>query len=162
MRSRILAVPFALCLVLVSAGFAAADTTPGGGGAEGGLDFTITSIGVTPKSGEVTISGEVTCEVNFDWVTVQVELAQIVGRLHTLRGWGWADIPGGCRASDGTASFTLSFYAESGVFKPGKATMRADAYGDGDCYEIPDDDYYCDTWGWASSGPTAIRLGRTR
>jgi hypothetical protein len=158
MRSRFLAIPFALSLALASAGIAAADTTPGGEGSYGGLDVTITSTSVNARTGLVSISGEVTCEVDFDYVGVQVELAQVVGRLNTLRGWGAADL-GGCLATAGTASFTTSFYADSGRFAPGKAKVAVSAYGEGGCAEDPDTgDWTCVNSGWASHGPMAVRL----
>ena len=162
MRSRFLAIPFALCLALASAGIAAADTTPGGEGSYGGLDVTITSISVNAKTGLVAVSGDVTCEVDFDYVGAQVELAQVVGRLHTLRGWGAADI-GGCLAAAGTSPFTMSFYADSGRFAPGKAMVSVYAYGDGGCAEDPaTGEWICVNSGWASHGPTAIRLRSAR
>ena len=91
-----------------------------------------------------------------------MEVSQVVGRLHTLRGWGWASI-GACTAADGTASFTMSFYADSGRFAPGKAKIYVEAWGEGGCFEDPDTgDYYCENWGSASYGPTAIRLKSVR
>jgi hypothetical protein len=162
MRSRFLAIPFALCLALASAGLVAADTTPGEEGSYGGLDVTITSASVNAKTGMVSVSGEVTCEVDFDDVGVQVELAQVVGRLTTLRGWGWADTSG-CLAAAGTAAFTTSFYADSGRFAPGKAKVTVYAYGQGDCAEDPETgETVCANDGWAAHGPTAIRLKSAR
>ena len=162
MRSRLLAIPFALCLALASVGIVAADTTPGGEGSYGGLDVTITSASVDAKTGLVSVSGEVTCEVDFEYVGVQVELAQVVGRLYTLHGWGGSD-PDGCLADAGTASFTTSFYAESGRFAAGKATLSVYAYGEGTCVEDPDTgEWVCVNSGWASHGPTAVRLRGSR
>lgn len=162
MRSRLLAIPFALVLALASAGIVAADTTPGGEGAEGGLDVAITSVSVNAKTGLISVSGAITCEVDFEWVGANVEVAQVVGRLHTLRGWGWANLDG-CAAVDGTASFTMTFYADSGRFAPGKAMVYVEAYGEGGCSEDPDTgDYSCDSSGWAAHGPTAIRLASAR
>jgi hypothetical protein len=160
MRSRLLAIPFALCLALVSAGLVAADTTPPG--EPGGLDVTVTSTSVNAKTGLVTVAGSVTCEVDFDYVSANVEVSQVVGRLHTLRGWGGADT-GGCLAADGKTSFTMSFYADSGRFAPGKAKIYVEAYGEGGCTEDPGTgDVTCENWGWASYGPTAIRLGSAK
>ncbi len=160
MRSRFLAIPFALCLALVSAGLAAADTTPPG--EPSGLDVAVTSTSVNAKTGLVTVAGAITCEVDFDSVVANVEVSQVVGRLHTLRGWGWANVDG-CTAADGAASFTMSFYADSGKFAPGKAKVYVEAYGEGGCFEDPETgDYYCENSGWASHGPTAIRLKSVR
>jgi len=162
MRSRFLAIPFALCLALASAGIAAADTTPGGEGSYGGLDVTVASASVNPKTGLVSVSGQVTCSVDFDSVGVQVEVAQVVGRLTTLRGWGWADT-NGCLASVGTVPFTMSFYADSGRFAPGKAKVQVAAYGQGGCVEDPTTgDIICANDGWASHGPLAIRLASAK
>jgi hypothetical protein len=160
MRTRFLAIPFALCLALASAGLVAADTMPPG--EPGGLDVVVTSTSVNARTGLVTVSGEVTCEVDFDWVGADVEVLQVVGRLHTLRGWGWAET-GGCLAADGMAPFTMTFYADSGRFAPGKAKIYVRAYGEGNCTEDPDTgDWTCETWGSVSYGPTAIRLRHTR
>jgi hypothetical protein len=163
MRSRFLAIPFALLLAVSMAGVAAAETTPPGeGGSVGGLDVAIMSIGVSPKTGLVTVSGEITCEVDFEWTFAQVELSQVVGRLFTVRGWGWAD-PDGCTAADGAVAFSTSFYAESGRFAPGKAQVTIEAYGEGGCSEDPETgEYNCENWGWASHGPLPIRLQATR
>ncbi len=159
MRSRLLAIPFALLLALASAGIVAADTTPGGEGSYGGLDVTITSATVNPKTGLVSVSGQVTCSVDFDWASAEVVLSQAVGRLTTLRGWGWADTSG-CLAAAGTASFTMSFYADSGRFAPGRAKVQVSAYGQGGCVEDPDTgEVVCANDGWASHG-IAIRLAR--
>jgi hypothetical protein len=158
MRTRFLAIPFALCLALTSAGIVAADTTPGGEGSYGGLDVAVTSTSVNAKTGLVTVTGEVTCEVDFDYVGANVEVSQVVGRLHTLRGWGWADTDG-CAAAAGRIPFTMSFYADSGRFAPGKAMIRMEAYGEGNCAEDPDSgEWICENSGWASHGPMAIRL----
>jgi len=162
MRSRLLAIPFALVLALASAGIVAADTTPGGEGSEGGLDVAITSVSVNARTGKVSVAGKVTCEVDFDHVGSNVEVTQVVGRLNTLRGWGWADVDG-CAAAPGTASFTMSFYAGSGRFAPGKAMVSVMAYGEGGCFEDPDTgEYSCEASGWAAHGPTPIRLVRAR
>jgi hypothetical protein len=162
MRSRFLAFPFALVLALGLAGIAAADTTPGDEGSQGGLDVAITSIAVNPRTGLVTVSGEVTCEVDFDWVGAGVDLSQVVGRLFTIRGWGWAD-PGGCEAADGAVPFTMSFTADSGRFAPGKAQVRVEAWGEGGCMDDPETgDYTCETWGEAFHGPLPVRLHPAR
>jgi hypothetical protein len=162
MRSRFLSVPFALVLALAVSGVAVADTTPGGEGSEGGLDVAITSVSVNARTGLVTVSGEVTCEVDFDYVGADVNVSQLVGRLFTIRGWGGAS-PDGCAAADGSVSFITSFYAESGRFAPGRATVQVYAYGEGGCFEDPETgDYMCENSGWASHGPTPIRLRSAR
>jgi hypothetical protein len=116
MRSAFFAIPLALCLALASVGLVAADTTPGGEGSYGGLDVAVASASVNARTGLVTVAGNVTCEVDFDWVGVNVELSQTVGRLITIRGYGWAD--GTCAAADGSAPFSLSFYADSASSRP--------------------------------------------
>jgi hypothetical protein len=162
MRSRFFAIPFALLLALASAGIVAADTTPGGDGSYGGLDVTVTSASVNAKTGLVTVAGSVTCEVDFDYVGANVEVSQVVGRLHTLRGWGGVDT-GACLAAAGKTTFKMSFYADSGRFAPGKAKIYVEAYGEGGCIEDPDTgEWICDASGWAAHGPTAIRLGSAR
>lgn len=160
MRTRLLALPFAVLLVLASTGLAVADTTPPG--EPGGLDVVVTSTSINAKTGLVTVSGAVTCEVDFDYVSAEVGLSQVVGRLTTLRGWGYTDTSG-CLAADGSASFTLSFYADSGRFAPGRAMISVSAWGEGSCSEDPDTgDWTCENWGSVSYGPTAIRLRQAR
>ena len=92
-----------------------------------------------------------------------MEVTQVVGRLHTLRAWGWANLDG-CAAVDGTASFTMTFFADSGRFAPGKAMVYVDAYGEGGCSEDPTRATTPATAppGWAAHGPTAIRLASAR
>jgi hypothetical protein len=160
MRVRTLAVPFALCLALASAGLAVADTTPGGGGNDAGLSITVMSTSVVAKTGLVTISGKVTCEADLDWGGVQASVSQGVGRLTTLRGYGWADTAG-CVAASGGSPFTMSFYAESGRFAPGRAQLSVDAWGQGGCQEDAETgDVTCERSGSAFIGPVAIRLRR--
>jgi hypothetical protein len=161
MRTRLFAIPLALVLVLASAGLAAADTTPPSGD-PGGLDVMVTSTSINAKTGLVTVSGAVTCDVDFDYVGVEAGIAQVVGRLNTLRGWGYTDT-GGCLAADGSTSFTFSFYADSGRFAPGKAMISISAWGEGNCTDDLDTgEWNCENWGSASYGPTAIRLGKAR
>ena len=161
MRSRFLAIPFAIALAFASVGLVAADTGGGGGGdyAEGGLDVSITSASINPKSGEVSVSGWVTCDVDFDDVGVDIQVSQLVGRLTTLRGYGYAETA--CAAADGSAAFSTSFFADSGRFAPGAAKAQVNAWGQGGCHDESEDGYVCDDNGWASHA-MPIRLVRTR
>ena len=150
MRSRFLAIPFAIALAFASVSLVAADTGGGGGSdyAEGGIDVTITSASVDPKSGLVSVSGHITCDVDFDYVGVDIQLSQLVGRLNTLRGYG-------------SATFTTALFADSGRFAPGAAKIQVSAWGQGGCHEDPDEGYVCDAYGSASHS-MSLRLGRTR
>ena len=161
MRSRFLAIPFAIAFAFASVGLVAADTGGGGGSdyAEGGIDVAITSASVDPKSGLVSVSGHITCDVDFDYVGVDIQLSQLVGRLNTLRGYGFAEMA--CTAADGSATFTMALSADSGRFAPGAAKIQVSAWGQGGCHEDPDEGYVCDTYGSASH-PMSLRLGRTR
>ena len=104
---------------------ASADTV-GGGESDLGLDgLTITSATVAPRTGLVTISGEISCSQDLH-ASVGVGLTQVVGRLSSLSGDGWTDIE--CAAADEAAGFSVEFYAWSGRFAPGHARLSAYAY----------------------------------
>jgi hypothetical protein len=82
-------------------------------------NFTITSTTIDPQTKVATVKGKVTCASEVNRAFVAVELSQVVGRLHTVRGFGQERL-----SCDGKTSFTLRFSAEEGRFGPGEATLR--------------------------------------
>jgi hypothetical protein len=152
MRVRLLAVLFAAALAAlnVSSVFA---STGGGGGTDLGLEsITISGGTVIAKTGQVTLAGSVTCTQDLD-ASVSVDLAQVVGRLNTIRGSGFTSVS--CLAAVGSASFTVSFFADFGKFAPGSA--RVDAFAEtGFCNDV--DCFFDD----AAFGPASIRLVGSR
>lgn len=106
--------------------------TGGGGETDLGLDgLTITSATVVPKTGLVTISGEIACSQDLH-AGVWVELTQVVGRLSSIHGGNGTDVE--CAAADGVAGFSFEFYPWDGKFAPGRA--RLSAYAEtGSCTE---------------------------
>lgn len=82
-------------------------------------NFTITSTTIDPQTKVVTVKGPVTCAPEVNRVFVAVELSQVVGRLHTVWGFGQERL-----SCDGRTAFTLRFSAREGRFAPGEATLR--------------------------------------
>jgi hypothetical protein len=150
-RNLLIGVVAPLVLALGVATPALADTTGGGGGADLGLDgMAITSTSVTARTGIATVSGTIACSQDLNGAYVFVELDQVVGRFHTLRGYGGAPVD--CAAADGSASWTLTIQPDQGKFANGRATIGAfaaiDVCGEEDC--VSDS---------VSVGPQTIRLG---
>jgi hypothetical protein len=75
----------------------------------------------------------------------------VVGRFHTLRGWGGTAVD--CTAADGSASWSLTIQPDQGKFANGRATISASA-------EIDLCDEESCLSDFASVGPQTIRLGR--
>ena len=150
MRTRLIGFFLGVVLAAVPVSSALADTTADGG-ADLGLDaITITSGSVNGGKGVVTLHGTIGCSKDVTvWVTGNV--AQVVGRFHTIVGNGGAMIS--CLAAKGTAAFALTVRAEQGKFAPGRA--RIDAFADTsvcDEFDCLDDS--------VSFGPVAMRLTR--
>ena len=120
MRTRLLAAPFALFLLLTSVGIVAADTVP----AEQNLSIVVTSATVQVQTGVVTVTGEITCEVALYELSASVNISK--GRVS---GDG-DDIGLSCAAGE-TVPFTTSFSADSGRFSPGPVDMGLEAQGVG-------------------------------
>jgi hypothetical protein len=151
-RNLLIGVVAPLVLALGVATPAFADTTGGGGGqADLGLDgIAITSATVTARTGIATVSGTITCSQDLNGAFVFVELDQVVGRFHTLRGYGGTPVD--CAAADGSASWSVTIQPDQGKFANGRATIGAsaeiDLCGEDDC-----------VFDFASVGPETIRLG---
>ena len=120
MRTRLLAAPFALLLLLTSVGIAAADTVPD----EQNLSIVLTSATVQVKTGVVTVTGEITCEVALYELSASVNISK--GRVS-----GDGDNIGLSCAAGETVPFKTSFSADSGRFSPGPVEMGLEAQGVG-------------------------------
>jgi hypothetical protein len=120
-RAARLVALFTLCLaMLVSPIAVAADT--GGSNADLGLDgVTISKTSVAGRTGLVTVAGRISCSQDID-AYVYVDLSQVVGRISTISGGGATEVE--CLAADGSADFSLSFYAWSGKFAGGQARLQ--------------------------------------
>ena len=141
MRTRLLAAPFALVLLLTSVGIAAADTVP----SERNLAIVVTSATVQVQTGVVTVTGQITCEVALYELSASVDISK--GRVS---GAG-DDIGLSCAAGE-TVPFTTSFSAYSGRFSPGPAEMGLAAQGVG----------HGQRYGFVNEGPLSIVLEPTR
>ena len=107
MRARLLAVLVAALLAAFNVSSVFADT--GGGGTDLGLEaVTISGGTVIARTGQVTLAGSITCTQDLD-ASVFVDFAQVVGRLNTIRGFGFTSVC--CLAADGSATFTISLLA---------------------------------------------------
>jgi hypothetical protein len=150
-RNKLLGVVLPLMLLVGAATPVLADTT-GGGSADLGLEaVAVTSARVNARTGIATVSGTITCSQDLTGVFVGAEIDQVVGRFHTLRGWGGTSVD--CLAADGSAAWTLTIQPDQGKYANGGATLSAYAEIDF-CDEF---DCYGD---FASFGPAPIRLGR--
>ena len=151
MRSRPLALVLGLVLAAMPMSTVLADTGPGGGNADLGLEsVTITGGTVASKTSLVTMNGSITCTQDLT-AFVEVDVSQVVGRFNTIRGFGGTEVT--CLAADGTASFSTSFFADQGKFAPGNVTVNAFA----DVSFCDEVDCFDDS---AFFGPATIHLGR--
>jgi len=141
MRTRLLAAPFALLLLLTSVGIAAADTVP----AEQNLSIVVTSATVEVQTGVVTVTGLITCEVALYDLSASVNISK--GRVS-----GDGDDTGLSCAAGETVPFTTSFSADSGRFSPGPVEMGLEAQGVGHGQRI----------GFVTEGMNSIVLEPTR
>jgi hypothetical protein len=141
MGTRLFAAPFALVLLLTSAGIAAADTVP----SEQNLAIVATSTTVQVQTGVVTVTGQITCEVALYELSASADISN--GRV----GGDGDDIGLSCAAGE-TVPFTMSFSAYSGRFSPGPAEMGLAAQGVG----------HGQRYGFVSEGPVSIVLEPTR
>jgi hypothetical protein len=151
-RNGLVGIVLPLAMALGAATPVLADTTGGGGGADLGLDaITITQGSVNARTGIATIRGTIECSQDLTGAFVSVELDQVVGRFHTLRGWGGTSVD--CLVADGVAAWTLTIQPDQGKFANGGAVVSAfaeiDVCTDVDCLSDA-----------AGLGPVSIRLGR--
>jgi len=144
-----LVVPLALALGVVTP--VLADTTGGRGSADLGLEGIAISSTAVNKTGTATVNGTITCSQDVQGAFVVVEIDQVVGRFHTLRGWGGTAVD--CSASTGSAPWTLTVQPDAGKFAGGRATLGAFAEVD----LCTDEDCLSDG---VAIGPLSIKLGR--
>jgi len=85
-------------------------------------NLTITQTTIDPQTKVVTVKGKVRCADAVNRAFVGVQVSQVVGRLHTVRGFGEKSLL--CN-DGGPTPFTLRLSASEGRFAPGKATLRA-------------------------------------
>lgn len=83
---------------------------------------TITRTTIDPQTKVGTVKGKVRCADAVERAYVEVNVSQVVGRLHTVRGFGWKTLS--CK-DGGPTPFTSRFSADEGRFAPGEATLRA-------------------------------------
>lgn len=85
-------------------------------------NLTITQTTIDPQTKVATVKGKVRCANAVNRAFVEVQVGQVVGRLHTVRGSGFKSLL--CEDGEPTP-FTLKFSANQGRFAPGEATLRA-------------------------------------
>ena len=147
MRHRILALLAGLVLAVGSASSVVAG--------DFGFEVSIDAGMVVGRTGEVTVTGSVSCTEDLG-ASVEVQLAQVVGRFHTIRSVGSTTLD--CLAADGRGTFSISLLADEGKFAAGPARISAIAFGYVCDPEVPDgclgafDDY----------GPASIQLGGSK
>jgi len=83
------------------------------------VDLTIESATVNPRTGEVIISGTVTCSEPAT-AFVNISVTQPVGRLKSVQGFANTSLP----CDEDGESYTTSAFASSGTFKPGNAVLQ--------------------------------------
>lgn len=90
------------------------------------LDVTITDATVNVQTGQVTITGTVTCTQPASY-SLSVGVTQYVGRTNAITGSTYY-LTGTCPGPQGT-TFTAVVYGSNGRFGPGQARIDASVYG---------------------------------
>lgn len=85
-------------------------------------NLVIRSVTINPQTKVATVKGAVTC-ARGDFLDVDVEVSQTVGRLHTVRADGFKEL-----ACDGRVRFTLRLRNVEGRLGPGDARVDAFAF----------------------------------
>lgn len=83
------------------------------------VDMTIESAAVIPRTGEVIISGTVTCSEPAT-AFVNVSVSQPVGRLTSIQGFANTSLP----CDEDGEPYTISAFASSGSFKSGNTVFQ--------------------------------------
>jgi hypothetical protein len=113
----------------------AAHAQKGGGEGEGVVvNVTQESATVDSQTGEVTISGTVTCSGAAE-AQVYVNVTQPIGRKDAVQGSNYALVP--CD-QDGEP-YTISLFGYDGRFGPGRAVLTLDAWACTADYSVCDD-----------------------
>jgi hypothetical protein len=123
-----------LATMLVMLGLLTLGVTPAVAQQELTVDVTIDQATVDPRTGEVTLSGTVTCSEPA-LVDIFGELRQQVGRIFTVRGFFGVFVE--CPGPEGT-TFSVTVIADQGRFTPGRARLIAFIFG---C--VPDPELGC-------------------
>jgi hypothetical protein len=89
------------------------------------LDVTITNATVNSQTGQVTISGTVTCTEPAAY-SLSLGVTQYVGRTNVITGSTYTS--GTCAGPQGS-TFTAVVYGSNGRFGPGQARIDASVYG---------------------------------
>ena len=122
-RRRIIVAAMAAFALLLAISLVTALATPAASAAEPSLrNLVIRSVTIDPQTKVATVKGAVTC-MRGDFLTVDVEVRQMVGRLHTVRASAFKDV-----ACDGRISFTLRLRNDEGRLGPGDANVDAFAF----------------------------------
>jgi hypothetical protein len=138
-----------LSIAMFVSPMAVAADTGGGGGSNLGLEaITITGTSVAGRTGVVTVTGSVACSQDVNGY-VGVYVSQVVGRLNTIYGEGYAEFQ--CLAANGSAPFSVSVAPYSGKFAGGSATIGGYANASV-CTEVECFDDF------VSVDPTTVRL----
>jgi hypothetical protein len=122
-RRRIILAAMAAFALLLAFSFVTALATPAASAAEPSVrNLVIRSVTINPQTKVATVKGAVTC-TGGDFLTIDVEVRQTVGRLHTVRASAFKDV-----ACDGRVSFTLRLRNDEGRLGPGDARVDAGAF----------------------------------
>jgi hypothetical protein len=139
---------FMLSVAMLASPIAVAADT-GGSNADLGLDgVTISTTSIVGRTGLVTVAGRVECSQDVD-AYVWAEVSQVVGRTSTISGGNATEVQ--CLAADGSAGFSLSFYAWSGKFAGGQARVQ----GGAETAVCTEEECFFDA---VAFGPTNVRL----
>lgn len=102
--------------------------------AQEGVSVSVTqeSATVDPQTGQVTVSGTVTCTGATE-AQVSVNVTQPIGREGAIQGGNYASVP--CNPAG--EPYTISLFGYDGRFGPGRAVVSVDAFACG--FELCDD-----------------------
>jgi hypothetical protein len=114
-----------LATMLVMLGLLTLGVAPAVAQEELTVEVTFDQTTVDPRTGEVTLSGTITCSEPA-LVDVFGELRQQVGRIFTVRGFVGVFVE--CPGPEGT-TFTVTVTADQGRFVPGPARLTAVVFG---------------------------------
>jgi hypothetical protein len=90
------------------------------------VDVTQESATVNPQTGEVTVSGTVTCTGATE-AQVSVNVTQPIGREGAVQGGGYTSVP----CNQNGEPYTISLFGYDGRFGPGRAVITVDAFACG-------------------------------
>ena len=148
-KLALLVAMLAMALATAVPGLAESTAAPGPGDSDLGLEgITVTSITLDKKTGQVVVSGTVTCTEPLS-VSVQGSVRQDVGRFNTVQGFGGTEV-----LCDGETPFGFTVSPFEGRFGGGRATVEAAAFAFDDSDEFGID--------FAETGPINTKLTPSR